>query len=97
MNFFIGSASAKAFLLMPLLLPLAAVTGITAQSTVLAYCMGDGFSNVLYPTNALLLISLGLTVVPYTKWFRWTIGIQVLIAAVSVGFLVLAVFVGYGA
>ena len=96
MNFFIGSASAKAFLLMPLLLPLAAVTGITAQSTVLAYCMGDGFSNVLYPTNALLLISLGLTVVPYTKWFKWTIGMQLLITAVSIGFLVLAVLIGYG-
>jgi len=96
MNFFIGSASAKAFLLMPLLLPLASVTGITAQSTVLAYCMGDGFSNVLYPTNALLLIALGLTVVPYTKWFKWTIGVQLLIAGISISFLVLAVYVGYG-
>lgn len=96
MNFFIGSASAKAFLLMPLLLPLASVTGITAQATVLAYCMGDGFSNVLYPTNALLLIALGLTVVPYTKWFKWTIGVQICIALISIAFLAIAVLIGYG-
>jgi len=96
MNFFIGSATAKAFLLMPLLLPLASITGITAQATVLAYCMGDGFSNVLYPTNALLLIALGLTVVPYTKWFKWTIGVQILIALISIAFLMVAVLIGYG-
>ncbi|MEX1308427.1 MAG: AbgT family transporter [Eubacteriales bacterium] len=92
---FVGSASAKAFLLMPLLLPLAQVTGITAQTTVLAYCMGDGFSNVLYPTNPMLLIALGLTVVPYTKWFKWTIGVQLLIVLVSVIFLAGAVLIGY--
>ncbi len=92
---FVGSASAKAFLLMPLLLPLAQVTGITAQTTVLAYCMGDGFSNVLYPTNPMLLIALGLTVVPYTKWFKWTIGVQLLIALVSIVFLAIAIIIGY--
>jgi len=96
MELFVSSASAKAFLLMPLLVPLTAVTGITSQTTVLAYCMGDGFSNVIYPTNALLLISLGLTVVPYTKWFKWTIGIQIVIAVISILFLLFAVFIGYG-
>jgi len=43
MNFFIGSASAKAFLMMPLLTPLADLVGITRQTAVLAFDFGDGF------------------------------------------------------
>ncbi len=71
-EFFIGSGSAKAFLLMPILTPLADLVGVTRQVTVTAYCFGDGFSNVIYPTNPVLLIALGLTVVGYSKWFKWT-------------------------
>ena len=50
-EFFIGSAGAKAALMMPILLPLADLVGVTRQLTVLAYCFGDGFSNMAYPTN----------------------------------------------
>jgi uncharacterized ion transporter superfamily protein YfcC len=95
LEFFVAQASAKAFLIMPLVVPLASLTGITGQTTVFAYALGDGFLNVLYPTNAMLLIALGLTTVSYTKWFRFTIWLQLLIAAVSVGFLMIAVGVGY--
>jgi uncharacterized ion transporter superfamily protein YfcC len=41
MNFFIGSASAKAFLMMPILSPLADIVGITRQTAVLAFDFGD--------------------------------------------------------
>lgn len=83
MNFFIGSATAKAFLLMPLLTPLADLVGITRQVAVLAFAFGDGFSNVLYPTNPVLLIALGLTVVSYPKWFRWVIGLQLAVLVLT--------------
>jgi uncharacterized ion transporter superfamily protein YfcC len=95
LEFFVAQASAKAFLIMPLVVPLASLTGITGQTTVFAYALGDGFLNVLYPTNAMLLIALGLTTVSYTKWFKFTIWLQLLIAAVSIGFLMIAVGVGY--
>lgn len=95
LELFVSQASAKAFLIMPLIVPLAAVSGISGQTTVFTYALGDGFLNVLYPTNAMLLIALGLTTVSYTKWFRFTIGLQLIIMAVSVGFLLLAVSVGY--
>ena len=68
MNFFIGSGSAKAFMLIPLIIPLAQVFGISSQLCILAFAFGDGFSNVFYPTNAGLLISLGLADLPYPKW-----------------------------
>jgi len=72
MNFFIPSGSAKAFLLMPLIVPVAQLFGISTQLCVVAFAFGDGFSNVLYPTNPVLLISLGLVHVEYGKWARWS-------------------------
>jgi uncharacterized ion transporter superfamily protein YfcC len=95
-EFFIGSGSAKAFLLMPILLPLADLVGVTRQVAVTAYCFGDGFSNLAYPTNPVLLIALGLTVVSYPKWLRWTLKLWFLIILITVLFLALAVWIGYG-
>ena len=96
MNFFIGSASAKAFLMMPILTPLADLVGITRQTAVLAFDFGDGFSNMLFPSNALLLIALGFTVVSYPRWFRWTFPLQIAMLALTSLFLVFAVLTGFG-
>lgn len=71
-EFFVTSAGAKAVLMMPILLPIADMVGVTRQLTVTAYCFGDGFTNLAYPTNAVLLISLGLAAVTYGKWMRFT-------------------------
>jgi uncharacterized ion transporter superfamily protein YfcC len=95
-EFFIGSSSAKAFLLMPILLPLADLLGVTRQATVLAYCFGDGFSNLFYPTNPVLLISLGLTVVSYPQWIRWSLKLWLWMLVASLAFLAIAVAVSYG-
>ena len=72
MNFFIPSGSAKAFLLMPLIVPTAEVFDLSAQLCIIAFAFGDGFSNVFYPTNPVLLISLGLANVSYDKWAKWS-------------------------
>jgi uncharacterized ion transporter superfamily protein YfcC len=96
MNFFIGSASAKAFLMMPILAPLSDLVGITRQTAVLAFDFGDGFSNMLFPTNALLLIGLGFTTVSYPRWIRWTLPLQGVVFAVSIVFLTVAVLIDYG-
>ena len=81
---------------MPLLVPLADLVGITRQVTVLAYCFGDGFSNLAYPTNPVLLICLGLTVVSYPKWLRWTARLWAWLLLVTVAVLALAVAIGFG-
>ncbi|MBI9101963.1 MAG: YfcC family protein [Spirochaetales bacterium] len=96
LNFFISSASAKAFLVMPILTPLADLVGLTRQTVVLAFDLGDGFSNMIFPTNALLLIGLGFTVVTYPKWLRWTWKVQLGIFALSMMFLSIAVKIGFG-
>lgn len=93
---FIGSAGAKAVLMMPILLPLADLVGVNRQVTVLAYCFGDGFSNMAYPTNPVLLISLGLAAVSYGKWMKWTLKLWLMVIPISIFFLWLSVTIGYG-
>ncbi|MGB9673790.1 MAG: YfcC family protein, partial [Anaerolineales bacterium] len=95
-EFFVASGSAKAFLMMPILLPLADLIGVTRQTTVLAYCFGDGFSNLAYPTNPVLLISLGLTMVSYSKWMRWTAKLWLWVVLATILFLGIAVGIHYG-
>ncbi len=95
LNFFISSGSAKAFLIIPIISPLADLVGLTRQTAILAFIFGDGFSNIFYPTNALLLICLSITGVSYGKWFKWIWKIELIIFLVSIGFLLLAVGIGY--
>lgn len=95
MNFFIASGSAKAFMLIPLIVPLAQVFGISAQLCIVAFAFGDGFSNVFYPTNPVLLISLGLADVSYGKWVRWTWKFQCLNLLLTSLVLLLGLAVGY--
>src|SRR5512138_752071 len=95
-EFFIASGSAKAFLMMPIVLPLADLIGVTRQTAVLAYIFGDGFSNLAYPTNPVLLISLGLTVVSYPKWLRWTAKLWLWVILATILFLGIATAIHLG-
>lgn len=95
LNFFIGSASAKAFLLMPLLAPLADLTNISRQIAVQAFAFGDGFSNMFYPTNAVLLIALSIAGVSWTKYARWVLPLQAAAFVLTMGLLMLSVAIGY--
>jgi uncharacterized ion transporter superfamily protein YfcC len=96
LELFITSGSAKAFLLIPIIMPLADLVGVNRQIAVSAYTFGDGFSNMAYPTNAALLITLSLTVIPYPKWLRWVAGLWVWVLLVTVIFLALAVAFNHG-
>lgn len=95
MNFFISSGSAKAFLLIPIIAPLAQLFGINMQLAIVAFAFGDGFSNVIYPTNAGLLITLGLSDVSYGKWFRYSWKFQLLNLILTSAILMFGLAVGY--
>ena len=95
-EFFIASGSAKAFLMIPIVMPLADLIGVTRQTAVLAYIFGDGFSNLAYPTNPVLLICLGLTVVSYPKWMRWTARLWLWVILATIAFLGIAIAIGFG-
>lgn len=95
LQFFIGSASAKIFLVMPIVMPVAIALGLSPAIVILAYCMADGFTDVILPTNPILLVGLSMANVSYVKWVRWTWKLQLAVFALGIGFLMFGVAIGY--
>jgi uncharacterized ion transporter superfamily protein YfcC len=94
-NLFIPSGSGQAYVTMPIMAPLADLTGITRQTAVLAYQFGDGFTNMAVPTNALLMGMLALARIPYQRWLRFVGPLLLKLFLVAVVALIVAVQVGY--
>ena len=95
LQIFIGSASAKIMLIMPMVLPIIPMLGISPQLLILAYCIADGFTDVILPTNPVLLISLSMANVSYGKWVRWTWKLQLFVFAFTIFILWFATAIGY--
>ena len=95
LQFFIGSASTKAILIMPILIPLVKIIGISEELAILAFVFGDGYTNIIFPTNAVLLIGLSVAGISYAKWFKWTFKLQLLVLLITSIVLVFAFAIGY--
>lgn len=93
-NFFIPSGTGQAFVTMPIMSPLATLTGVPQQTAVLAFQFGDGFMNMIVPTSALVMGALALGRVPYTAWFRFVGPLMLKILALAAVFLVLSIHIG---
>ncbi|GAB58656.1 YfcC family protein [Rheinheimera nanhaiensis] len=96
LNFFIPSGSGQAYVTMPLMVPLADLLEIPRQVAVLAYQFGDGFSNMIIPTNAILMGIIGIAGIPYGHWFRFCLPLMFKLMLASSVVLVLAVIFDYG-
>ena len=96
LNTFIPSGSGQAYVTMPLMVPVGDLVGVPRQVAVLAYQFGDGFSNMIIPTNAVLMGILGMAGVPYGHWFRFCLPLLLKLMAAASLVLVLAVMFGYG-
>jgi uncharacterized ion transporter superfamily protein YfcC len=94
-NFFIPSGSTKAALTMPLMAPLADLSGITRQTAVLAYQLGDGFTNLIIPTSGVTMGTLAMARIPYGRWLRWHLPLQLLFVVLSLLLLVWPVLSGW--
>ena len=70
-NLFMPSGSAKAALTMPIMAPFAEIVGMSKQAVVMAFQFGDAFTNLITPTSGVLMGVLGVSHIPYGKWFRW--------------------------
>jgi uncharacterized ion transporter superfamily protein YfcC len=95
LNFFIPSGSGQAYVTMPIMAPISDIVGVSRQVAVLAYQMGDGFMNMIVPTNAVLMGILGICGIPYGRWFRfiWPLMLQLLILGSLT--MALAAMIGY--
>lgn len=93
-NFFIPSGSGQAYVTMPIMSPLATLTGVPQQVAVLAYQFGDGFTNMVVPTSALVMGTLALGKIPYTRWVRFVTPLLLKLFALAIIVLILAVKYG---
>jgi uncharacterized ion transporter superfamily protein YfcC len=95
LNFFIPSGSGQAYVTMPIMAPISDIVGVTRQVAVLAYQMGDGFMNMIVPTNAVLMGILGICGIPYGRWFRFILPLKLQLLALGSLTMVVAVLIGY--
>ncbi len=95
-NFFIPSGSGQAATTMPIMAPLADLVGITRQTAVLAYQYGDGFTNSIIPTSAVLMGYLSIANIPYERWFKWIVPLMGLWLLSGCVFLIISVLINYG-
>ncbi|MFC2080357.1 YfcC family protein [Bacteroidota bacterium] len=70
-NIVIPSGSAKAALTMPMMSQFSDLIQVSRQATVMAFQFGDGFTNMITPTSAVLIGVLGVARIPYEKWVKW--------------------------
>lgn len=95
-NFFIPSGSGQAATTMPIMTPLADVIGVTRQTAVLAFHLGDGISNSIIPTSAVLLANLSVAKIKYEDWVKFVWKLMALWSLIAAVFMVAAVLINYG-
>lgn len=95
LNFFIPSASGQALVSMPLMTPMSDILGISRQTAVLAYILGDGLSNLIIPTNGVLMAMLGMAKVSFEKWFKLILPLFIISIILALIFIAIAIIIGY--
>lgn len=95
-NGLITSGSAKAMALMPILIPLADLVGMTRQTMILAFQFGDGLTNSAWFTSGTLLIFLTIAGIPLKKWWKFVTPLLLILSVVCVIALLVATKINYG-
>ncbi|MCS6808490.1 MAG: YfcC family protein [Bacteroidota bacterium] len=86
-NFFIHSGTGQAALTMPIMAPLADLTGITRQTAILAFQFGE-FTNIIIPTSAITIGVLSLANIPWETWAKWILPLQLVLLILALVLLV---------
>ncbi len=96
LNFFVPSGSGQAAVSMPILAPLGDLVGVTRQTNVLAYQLGNGLTNVFVPTQGYFMAALGILRIPWTIWVRWLLPLLLIWLVVGAGAVVVASLIRLG-
>lgn len=95
-NFLIPSGSGQAAATMPIMVGLVDLTDMTRQTAVLAFQLGDGFSNIFYPTSGYFMAALAIAKIKYTDWIKFIWPLLVIWYSVGAVFLIIAYFMNWG-
>jgi len=94
-NFFVPSGSGQAVLTMPIMAPLSDIVGVSRQTAVLAFQLGDGFSNMIIPTSAVTMGVLTLADIPWEKWAKWILPLELIFLIVGLLLLIPPNLIGW--
>ena len=95
-NLFIPSGSGQALATLPIMIPLGDLLGLTRQTTILAYQIGDGVTNLFNPTLGGLIAMLAMCRIPFDRWLRYILPKVGVILILSWIALLVAVAIGWG-
>lgn len=94
-NFFVTSGSAQAAITMPLMAGLGDLLQVSRQVSVLAFQLGDGLTNLVVPTSAVLMGAIGVAGIGWSQWLRIIWRLELLFLAMASAAVALAVGIGY--
>jgi uncharacterized ion transporter superfamily protein YfcC len=95
LSYVVPSGSGQAALSLPILVPLGDVVGVTRQTSVLAYQLGDGFSNVFTPTQGYFMAGLAMIGVSWPRWVRFLWPLQAIWLVLGLALLLVAHAIGW--
>jgi len=87
-NFFVPSGSGQAALTMPVMAPLSDLVGVSRQTAVLAFQLGDGIFNLIIPTSGVTMGALSISKIPYQLWFKWLFPFIIMLMILSALFMI---------
>jgi len=96
LHFFVPSGSGQAAVSMPILAPLGDLLGITRQTNVLAYQLGNGLTNVFIPTQGYFMAALGILGIPWSKWVRWLLPLLLIWVVIGCAAVLIAQAIQWG-
>jgi uncharacterized ion transporter superfamily protein YfcC len=94
-NFLVPSGSGQAALTMPVMAPLGDLLGVSRQVAVLAFQLGDGLTNLLVPTSAMLMGVLGAAGIDWLVWARFILRWLAWLMTLASAFVIGAVWIGF--
>lgn len=93
-NFFIHSGSGQAALTMPIMAPLADLVGVSRQTAILAFQLGE-LSTPMIPTSGITVGVLALARIPWLTWAKWMIPLQLIYLVLALLLLIPPVLMGW--
>lgn len=91
----IPSTSGQAAVTMPIFGPLGQLSGVSPQTTVYAFLLGNGLTNMITPTSSGLLVLLATAQVGWGQWARYILPLFLIYTALAMVLLAIAVTTGY--
>lgn len=95
-NLVLVSGSGQAAAIMPIMIPVSDLLGVTRQTSVLAFNFGDGFCNYILPHSTALMGIISAVNIPYDRWMRFMWKMFLIWAAVSCIMITIAQAMNYG-